>query len=72
VRVFERGHYRRDLCIVRLDRQIPVQDAFLTIFLGLLSDEREVLRVVGQHNIFEPYSDSNERETVPAIWSART
>jgi hypothetical protein len=68
VRVFEQGHYVRDLCIVRRDRLTPVQDGFLTVFLGLLSDEQQVLRVVGTHNIFSPYSDGREREDVPAMW----
>jgi hypothetical protein len=71
VRVFEDNRYVRDLCIVRQDRLTPVQDGFLTVFMGLLSDERHVLRVVGQHNIFAPNSDGPEIETVPAIWAAR-
>lgn len=71
VRVFEAGRYVRDLCIVRQDRMTPVQDGFLTVFMGLLSDEQHVLRVVGQHNIFSPYSDHHERETVPATWVPR-
>jgi hypothetical protein len=60
-----------DLCIVRQDRLTPVQDGFLTVFMGLLSDERHVLRVVGSHNIFRPYSDGDERETVPTHWTPR-
>lgn len=71
VRVFEQGRYVRDLCIVRHDRLTPVQDGFLTVFLGLLSDEQQVLRVVGQHNIFSPYSDGREREDGPANWVPR-
>jgi hypothetical protein len=71
VRVFEQGRYVRDLCIVRGDRLTPAQDGFLTIFMGLLSDERHVLRVVGSHNIFPPNSDGPERETTPAIWAPR-
>jgi hypothetical protein len=71
VRVFEDGRYVRDLCIVRMDRMTPVQDGFLTVFMGLLSDEQHVLRVVGSHNIFNPYSDGHERETTPAIWTPR-
>lgn len=68
VRVFEQGRYVRDLCIVRRDRLMPVQDGFLTIFLGLLSDEQDVLRVVGEHNVFPPYSDGIEIEFTPAVW----
>jgi hypothetical protein len=71
VRVFERGRYVRDLCIVRGDRLTPVQDGFLTVFMGLLSDEQHVLRVVGSHNIFPPNSDSAEPERVPAVWTPR-
>jgi len=71
VRVFDDGRYVRDLCIVRRDRLTPVQDGFLTVFMGLLSDEQHVLRVVGTHNIFPPNSDGAEQETVPAIWAAR-
>ncbi|HEU4326304.1 MAG TPA: hypothetical protein VFS21_24400 [Roseiflexaceae bacterium] len=66
VRVFEHGRYVRDLCIVRNDRLTPVQDGFLTVFMGLLSDEQHVLRVVAEHNIFPPYSDSDEPEHIPA------
>lgn len=72
VRVFENGSYSKDFCIVRQDRLVPVQDAFLTIFMGLLSNENNVLRVVGEYNKFEPYSDSHERELVPAIWRSPT
>jgi len=43
VRVFEHNRYVRDLCIVRQDRMIPVQDGFLTVFMGLLSDDQHVL-----------------------------
>lgn len=71
VRVFENNCYVRDLCIVRQDRMTPVQDGFLTIFMGLLSDEQHVLRVVGRHNIFAPNSDGPEIEADPAIWTPR-
>lgn len=71
VRVFENSRYVRDLCIVRQDRMTPVQDGFLTVFMGLLSDEQHVLRVVGQHNIFAPNSDGPEIEVVPAVWTPR-
>ena len=71
VRVLEHNRYVRDLCIVRQDRMTPVQDGFLTVFMGLLSDEQHVLRVVGRHNIFPPNSDSSEMETLPAIWTPR-
>jgi hypothetical protein len=70
VRVFQDGRYIRDLCIVRRDRLTPVQDGFLTVFMGLLSNEQHVLRVVGTHNIFAPYSDGTDRESVPAVWTA--
>lgn len=70
VRVFERARYERDYCIVRA-QDVPEADHWLTVFLGLISDEREVLRVVKHHNIFPPYSDGNEQEIVPAVWLAR-
>lgn len=71
VRVFEGGRYSQDFCIVRQDRMQPVADGWLTVFLGLLADESRVLRVVSRHNIFDPHSDSHERETVPAVWTPR-
>lgn len=70
VRCFERGRYVRDFCIVRA-QEVPEADHWLTVFLGLISDEREVLRVVRDYNIFPPNSDGPERETVPAMWMAR-
>ncbi len=70
VRVFERGRYFNDLCIVRA-QNVPEADHFLTVFLGLLSDEETTLSVVKRHNIFAPNSDGRERETVPAIWQPR-
>lgn len=70
VRVFERGRYTKDLCIIR-GQSCPADDSWLTIFLRLLSDEAGMLQVVKAHNIFGPYSDGRERETIPAIWQPR-
>ena len=40
--------------------------------LGLMSDEDTTLEVVNpRYNIFPPYSDGQERETIPAIWRPR-
>jgi hypothetical protein len=69
VRVFEHARYERDYCIVRA-QDVPEADHWLTVFLGLISDEREVLRVVKNYNIFPPYSDGHEREMAPAVWMA--
>ncbi len=69
-RVFEQAEYVRDYCIVRA-QDVPEADHWLTVFLGLISDEREVLRVVQQYNIFPPYSDGSEREWMPAVWLPR-
>lgn len=70
IRVFERGRYVRDFCVVRA-MDCPADDGFLTNFLGLLSDEDAALSVVQSHNIFPPYSDSTERESIPAVWRSR-
>ncbi len=70
VRIFERGQYVRDYCIVR-GMECPEGDHFLTVFLSLLSDEEAALSVVQRYNIFSPYSDGNERETIPARWQPR-
>jgi hypothetical protein len=70
VRCFERGRYERDYCIKRA-QDVPEADHWLTVFLGLISDEREVLSVVHQYNIFPPNSDGNEPEPIPAVWMAR-
>jgi len=71
IRVFEHNRYTRDLCVVRA-MQCPEADMFLTNFLGLLSDEDAALAVVNPHfNIFSPYSDGQERETIPAVWQPR-
>lgn len=67
MRVFERGQYSKDFCIVR-GQDVPEADHFLTCMLHLLSDERSALAVVGQYNIFAPFSDGQERETVPPVW----
>jgi hypothetical protein len=67
VRVFVDGRYLLDLCIVRhgyTGSGVPPADAFLSIFLGLMSDEVHLLRVVGRGNIFAPYSDVGD-------WGAR-
>ena len=70
VRMFEQGQYFNDLCIIRA-QSVPEADHFLTVFLGLLSDEEATLSVVKGHNIFLPNSDGRELETVPAIWQPR-
>jgi len=70
VRVFERGRYTHDYCIVR-GQDVPEADHFLTVLLGLLSDEERTLAVVRAHNIFGPNSDGPEQEHTPAVWAAR-
>ncbi len=70
IRVFQHNRYTRDLCVIR-GMECPEADGFLTNFLGLLSDEDAALSVVQSHNIFRPYSDGNERETIPAVWHPR-
>jgi hypothetical protein len=70
VRVFERGRYSKDFCIVRA-QDVPEADHVLTVFLGLLSDELSTLSVVQSSNIFSPNSDGPECETVPAVWQPR-
>jgi len=72
VRVFERGHYVNDLCIVR-GQAVPEADHWLTVFLGLISDEEHTLSVVQSYNVFPPHSDDyldREEEIIPAIWQA--
>jgi len=71
IRVFERGVYTKDFCIVA-GMACPSDDVFLTNFLQLLSDEEAALSVVQAHNIFPPYSDGAERERIPAVWRPRT
>ncbi len=71
VRIFEYGQYIHDYCLVR-GQEVPEADHFLTLALGLLSDEVTTLSVMGRHNIFAPYSEGDGiRETVPAHWQAR-
>jgi hypothetical protein len=76
VRVFELGSYINDFCIIRA-QEVPEADHWLTVWLGLLSDERATLSVVQRYNVFGQYSDVRlpvvplERETVPAIWQPR-
>jgi hypothetical protein len=70
VRVFEQGRYTKDLCIIRA-QSCPADDGWLSTFLRLLSDEAGILQVVKQHNVFPPYSDDRERETLPAFWQPR-
>ncbi|HMP42410.1 MAG TPA: hypothetical protein PKA05_18675 [Roseiflexaceae bacterium] len=67
VRVFVDRRYLLDLCIVRhgyTGSGVPPADAFLSIFLGLMSDEFHILQVVGAGNIFGPRSDVGD-------WGAR-
>jgi hypothetical protein len=70
VRVFEKGRYCNDFCIVR-DQTVPEADFWLTNWLMFLSDETIALSVVQPYNVFPPNSDGNERETVPAVWAPR-
>jgi len=70
VRVFEQGSYAKDFCIVRA-QDVPEADHFLTVFLGLLSDEQTTLSVVQSYNVFGPYSDGREQERLPACWQPR-
>jgi hypothetical protein len=70
VRIFEHGRYIHDYCLVR-GQDVPEADHFLTLALGLLSDEKTTLSVMGRHNIFSPYSDSTIHETIPVHWQAR-
>jgi hypothetical protein len=68
--VFEHSRYVHDYCIVR-GQDVPEADHWLTVFLGLISDEREVLHVVQHYNVFPPYSDGYEEEIAPAVWLPR-
>jgi hypothetical protein len=71
VRVFQRQNYWKDFCIVSA-QDCPSDDTFLTVFLGLLSDEDVTLAVVNpRYNIFSPYSDGQEQEVTPAVWRPR-
>jgi len=70
VRVIERGRYTKDLCLVR-GQDVPEADWWLSIWLGLMSDEMATLGILGSYNIFSTYSDGNERETIPAVWQRR-
>jgi hypothetical protein len=70
VRVFTKGSYINDFCIVR-GQDVPEADHWLTVFLGLISDEEQTLSVVQNYNVFPPHSDDylqREEETMPAIW----
>ncbi|MBA2395140.1 MAG: hypothetical protein H0V70_20620 [Ktedonobacteraceae bacterium] len=73
VRVFKKGYYSNDFCIVR-GQNVPEADHWLTVFLGLISDEEQTLSVVGTYNVFDPHSDDyiqREEEHIPAIWHPR-
>jgi len=70
VRVFESGRYTADYCIVRA-QSVPEADHILTLYFGLIADERRILSVVQRGNMFSPHSDGHERETVPAVWLPR-
>lgn len=70
VRVFEHGRYIRDYCLIR-GQDVPEADHFLNLFLSLLSDEMHILSVLGKYNIFPPYSDGHEEETIPVHWQSR-
>lgn len=72
VRVFKRGLYTNDFCIVR-GQDVPEADHWLTNFLTFISDEAGAISVVQNYNVFPPHSDDyyqHEEETVPAIWRA--
>ena len=70
VRVFEQGVYVRDLCIVRAQR-VPEADQFMSVYFGLIVDERRILSVVQRGNVFGTHSDGHEHETVLAMWQPR-
>ncbi len=70
IRVFEQGTYVNDYCVVPREA-VPEADHLLTVFLQLMTDEVTVLRVVRDYNIFPPYSDSRDRETVAPVWRER-
>lgn len=70
VRVFEQGRYCNDFCIVRA-QSVPEADHYLTLYFGLIADERRILAVVQRGNIFGTNSDGQEREIVSAVWQAR-
>jgi len=71
VRVFEQNRYVNDFCIVRA-QSVPEADQFMSVYFGLIADERRILSVVQRGNIFGCYSDGHERETVPAVWQPRS
>jgi hypothetical protein len=73
VRVFRNREYWKDFCIVRENpNDYPEADFYLTNFLLFLSDENAALAVVNpRYNIFPSFSDSTERETIPAVWIPR-
>ena len=68
VRVFERGVYVRDLCIVR-GQDCPEPDWYLAVFLRFTSDERGLLGMLSRGNIWSTYSDDDLKETIPAVWA---
>jgi hypothetical protein len=70
VRVFKNRVYTEDNCIVK-NQDVPEADFYLTRFLMFLSDENIALSVVRSYNVFPPYSDGTERETMPAVWTPR-
>ncbi len=70
IRVFEGGRYVNDFCVVRA-QSVPEADHYLTVYFGLIANEAWVLSVVGRSNVFSPWSDGRERETVPAVWQPR-
>jgi hypothetical protein len=68
--VFENQSYRADYCIVRA-QSVPEADHFMSVYFGLIADERRILSVVQRGNIFGINSDGQERETTPAVWKPR-
>lgn len=75
VMVFEQGRYTNDMCIVRMNRAVPVQDGFLRLYMGLLVNEQGIRDILSPYNYFKPFSDSRNKQQrqheMPAVWHAR-
>lgn len=71
VLLFEHGKHVSNLCIVRQNREVPVQDGFLSIYMGLLVNEHHVLRRLSRYNHFPPTHEQNPAHKLPAIWKSR-
>ncbi|HMQ29449.1 MAG TPA: hypothetical protein PKD53_01925 [Chloroflexaceae bacterium] len=68
--MFENEDYQKNFCIVRA-QSVPKAGHYLTLYFGLIADERRILSVMQRGNVFGPNSDGRERETGPAIWQPR-